>query len=275
YYVVQRGEVTSSSIERPPPAAADRLYLVTASGMKEFRPLYDALSSMSVYNISPGQIREVQPPDPGHLLARDGRNIASVLGRLESELPDGVQQIKEYLSRIVPGLKDVERSAVASKETLLFRQDVKGASHPWKSYANSMSDGTLRALGVLVALTQGADPKHPVPVVGVEEPEAALHPAGAAVLFEALRAAAESTQVMVTSHSPDLLDSEDVSESELLAVTAESGVTIIGPISEVGRSALRDHLYTAGELLRMAQLEPDETAYGSAEQLDLFEPLRP
>jgi predicted ATPase len=45
-------------------------------------------------------------------------------------------------------------------------------------------------------------------LVAVEEPETALHPAGVSALYEALDAAAAHTQVIVTSQSPDLLDSE-------------------------------------------------------------------
>jgi hypothetical protein len=70
------------------------------------------------------------------------------------------------------------------------------------------------------------------------------------------------------------LDNTEVEENQLLAVTADSSVTIIGSISAVGRSALRDHLYTAGELLRLSQIEPDEPSKDlRAEQLDLFTPL--
>ena len=274
HYTVRRGNVVDSSVASPPVGSADRLYLVTVSGIADFRPLYDELSSMSFYNLNPEQIREVQPPDVGRLLARDGRNLASVLGRLQQEAPDAVQQVVAYLSRIVADIKDVERQAVANKETLLFRQQVKGSAYPWKFFANSMSDGTLRALGVLVALAQGTDRTHPVSLVGIEEPEVALHPAASGVLFEALREASFHTQVIVTSHSPDLLDSDEVNEDAILAVTSDSGVTQIGAISEVGKSSLREHLYTAGELLRMAQLEPDEASRMLAgEQLDLFEPL--
>lgn len=62
---------------------------------------------------------------------------------------------------------------------------------------------------------------------------------------------------LVTSHSPDLLDNKDIPDNSILAVVSEHGETHIGPLDETGRSVLRDHLYTAGELLRMDQLRPD------------------
>lgn len=89
--------------------------------------------------------------------------------------------------------------------TLEFRQDMAGAKHPWRFNANSMSDGTLRALGILVALFQGGEGARPS-LVGIEEPEVALHPAAAAVVRDALTCASTRCQVVVTSHSPELLN---------------------------------------------------------------------
>lgn len=121
-YEVHRGEVIACSIRSPPPAAADRLYLVNLAGNTTFRSLYDLLASMAFYNLSPSEMREVQPPDPGRILARDGRNLASVVGRLEHEAPEAFERITAYLSRIVPDIRGVDRTAVANKETLRFRQ---------------------------------------------------------------------------------------------------------------------------------------------------------
>lgn len=88
-YKVRDGSVkgeTSSSINMPV-AAADRLYLVAASNVRSFRLLYDALTSMGFYNLNPDQMSELQSPDAGELLHRDGRNIASVIARLATEEP--------------------------------------------------------------------------------------------------------------------------------------------------------------------------------------------
>jgi len=128
-----------------------------------------------------------------------------------------------------------------------------------------MSDGTLRALGVLVALFQGRmGSESPVSLVGIEEPETGLHPATAGALLDALHDASVTTQVIVTTHSTDLLFSDDVNIESLLAVLARDGVTKIGPIDEVGRSVLSDHLLTAGELLQLDQLRPETSPNGSA-----------
>jgi predicted ATPase len=272
-YSVREGRVATISSQVAPAASGDRLYLVNASGLPEFRPLYEALSSMGFYNLNPDEIRDLQPPDAGELLARDGSNIASVLGQLESRSPEMKRRVEEYLGKVVPGVQGVAAKAIGSKETLEFHQQVEGSKKPWRFLAANMSDGTLRALGILVALFQSSNGHRPkVPLVGIEEPEVALHPAAAGVLLDALRDASQRTQILVTSHSPDLLDDEQIPGESILAVIAERGLTRIGALDEVGRSALRDRLYTPGELLRLNQLTPDPelTRRIEATQLRLF-----
>ncbi len=94
-------------------------------------------------------------------------------------------------------------------------------------------------------------------MIGIEEPETALHPAASAALREALQRASEKTQVIVTSHSSDLLDDLSLTADALLAVVSIAGETRIAPLDEASRTALRDQLFTAGELLRLNQFEPD------------------
>lgn len=273
HYSVRDGKVVSASVGVAPAASSDRLYLVNASGLPDFRPVYEAFSTMGFYNLNPDRIRDFQSPDMGKLLARDGGNIASVLDQLSTHSPNTKHRIEEYLSRVVSGVSGVDAIAIGPKETLEFRQQVAKSNSSWKFLASNMSDGTLRALGVLVALFQSANGQAgQVPLVGIEEPEVALHPAAAGVLLDALREGSESTQVLVTSHSPELLDDDRIPSDSILAVIADQGLTRIGPLDEVGVSALRDRLYTPGELLRLNQLTPDPVAISrlTAPQLNLF-----
>jgi predicted ATPase len=128
----------------------------------------------------------------------------------------------------------------------------------------SMSDGTLRAFGVLLALFQCVDrpASDPIPLVGIEEPESTVHPAAAGVLFDALHEASHFTQVVVSTHSPDLLDIPDLDVDWLRIVEMVKGKTVIGPADEASRSIVRDRLCTAGELLRQNHLKPQDQAPG-------------
>ncbi len=226
---------------------------------------------MGFYNLNPKLIRELQKPQDGRLLKPAGENIASVIGHLERTAPEAMNVIQEYLQSVVPMVHGVARKAIGPMETLEFRQDTAGATRPWHFLAQNMSDGTLRALGVLTALFQGNLDYSPT-VIGIEEPETALHPAASAALREALERASERTQIIVTSHSPDLLDDSGLSIDALLAVVSNAGHTRIAPLDAASRSALRDYLFTAGELLRLDQLAPDPDVLRAEEehQPDLF-----
>ena len=266
FFVVRDGRLVESSEHPMPSVPADRLFLGPASGLDPFRDVFDGLSAINIYSVNPESIRHLQPPAAGDLLRRDGSNIASVLERLRRERPEVKQRIEDYLSQVVEGVTGVDRRGYGAWETVEFRQRVAGDEDPWTFQASSMSDGTLRALGVLVALFAGG-PAVASPV-GIEEPEAALHPVAAGVLLDALRDASERRQVMVTTHSPELLDSTGIGVSEILAVQAIRGDTIIGRVDAAGRRALKDALFTPGELLRANQLTPsgDEVP----RQLELF-----
>jgi predicted ATPase len=275
-FEVRSGQVHACSLASPPAAASDRLFLVAMSGHPSFRPLYDALLRMGFYNFNPDVIRELQSPDPGEVLASDGRNLASVVKRMsDASRPERLERVAELLGKVVPGLAGVEHKPVGKKETLEFRQAVAGSKDSWRFDAENMSDGTLRTLGVLVALFQPtASDGRSVRVVGIEEPETALHPGAAAVLRSALFEASQSAQVLVTSHSPDLLDDKQVHESSILSFVSQRGDTMIGPVDPASRSAIRDRLYTAGELLRLNQLEIDPSHLTTADiqQPGLFDP---
>lgn len=276
FYVVEKGCVVRTSVTVAPAAFADRLYLVAASGLPQFRPVYDALSTMEVYNLNPKEISNLQKPDAGQVLRRDGGNASSIFRKLPQTAR---QQINGYLARIVQGIADAETKPLGSQETLEFRQAVKGQKHSWRFLASSMSDGTLRAFGILLALFQNTAKEPGAPLlIGLEEPEMALHPAATSVLLSALREASLRTQILVTSHSPDLLDDENIATESLLAVDSLEGVTRIAPLDEAGRSVLHDRLFTPGELLRQNQLAPDAAALTEMEtgrQLQLFELARP
>jgi predicted ATPase len=269
-FEVQEGEFSRGIPGIRPRVKPDRLALFAASATEEFRPVYDFLTSMRFYSIVPFRVRELQDPDPGDHLKRDGSNAAAVLKRLreEGQDADGYERVCRLLSRVVEGVRKVEYRTVGQKETLQFKQDV-GLKDPWTFDALNMSDGTLRVLGLLLAVYQ---PGHHS-VIAIEEPEATVHPAAAELVTGVLIDAANDRQVVLTTHSPDILDHKDLHDSQLKVVTMESGRTLISDVSRSSRQAIHDRLYTAGELLRTGELTGEvATAKQAAEQFALFGP---
>lgn len=253
-----------------PRVTSDRLALTLLSGAEEFRPVYDFLTGMRLYSIVPDRLRELQEPDSGDSLKPDGSNAAAVLKRL-ADIENGrrYDRVCRLLSAIVEGVEKVEYHSVGQMETLQFRQDV-GLKNPWKFEGLNMSDGTLRVLGLLLAVYQPGDHS----VVAIEEPEATVHPAAAETLVEIFLDASAEKQILVTTHSPDLLDCKEISDDRIRIVTKEKNQTWISPVSSASRDAIRDRLYTPGELLRSNELNPDtQVSKMAAKQLSLFSEL--
>ncbi len=225
-----------------------------------FSPISDyvtyGIKNMRIHNFHPQLMRNARSLASGDNLDVDGGNIAGVFGRIERDRPEVKQRIIQYLSTIVPDVSDVKHRHLGPYETLEFTQ-TRPDLHSAVYFPLNMSDGTLRALAALVAVAQYADDSVSVNLVGIEEPEAALHPAASGALMDALHEAAVHTQVVVTTHSPDLLDQINLESDRLLVAQMRDGVTEIGAVDPASREAIRDHLYTPGELLRMDQLQPD------------------
>jgi predicted ATPase len=232
----------------------DRLALVSLSGHPEFREAFDALSSMRFYRFNPDAMREPQVPDDGTMLRENGSNITSVWRRLQTVDPTALDRLTRFFAVIVPETRRIRPVEFGPTETLSFEQT--GADdRELQFYASSMSDGTLRALGALVASRQGKGAATPA-IVGIEEPETALHPGAVAALMDALHEASATTQIIVTSHSPDLLDHVDIDTDALLLTDLRDGATTIAAVDGASREAIRRNLYSPGELLRMDQLQP-------------------
>jgi predicted ATPase len=68
--------------------------------------------------------------------------------------------------------------------------------------AADLSDGTLRFLLLLTIL---ATPDPP-PLIAIDEPESGLHPSMLPIIAESAAAAATRTQVILSTHSPEMLD---------------------------------------------------------------------
>lgn len=82
----------------------------------------------------------------------------------------------------------------------------------------------LRALGVLTALFQaGRRREATAPLIGAEEPEATIHPGAATIVMDALLEASATSQIIVTTHSPDLLDHPRVDADTILSVDMDDG----------------------------------------------------
>jgi predicted ATPase len=231
------------------------LALPLIGGDERFAPVFKLLGAMRVYSIEPAKLREMQDPDSGVSLRPDGGNAASVLQELTTRGNDAVslkEEIQDFLKAIVPDTVSVKPKKHGNKLSMSFVQQ-------WETEkkltfdAFSMSDGTLRSLGLILAVLQKPSPS----MIVIEEPEATVHPGALGALLDLIRRASKSMQVLVTTHSPDLLDAKWITDNNLRIVSWEQGASHILLPSDATRQAMRSHLMGAGEMLRSSALQAE------------------
>jgi predicted ATPase len=244
------------------------LSLPLVGGEANFAPVLRTLAAMRVYSIEPSKLREMQEPDSGTSLKADGGNVTSVLREIERQSKDDFQRISDILATIVPNTTRVRVKKHGKNLSLEFTQEW-GEKKRLKFEGFNMSDGTLRAIGLLAAVFQW-----PVPsLIAVEEPESTIHPGALESVLDLLRHASRKMQVVITTHSPDLLDGKWITDRHLRIVEWKEGATRVAPVSDSTRKALQAHLMGAGELLRSNALEPGPLFEEEMAQGRLFEDL--
>lgn len=211
----------------------------------ELSPVINTIRDLRTYAIIPDKLRDLQDPDEGSELAPDGSNAASVLRHLDGAAR---QELMEMLAFVVPGVLSVADVSHGNKLTLTFTQ--RAANSKKNTFeALQMSDGTLRLLGILLAVYQADRPGF----IAIEEPEATIHVAALDALIQVLKARADKTQILLTTHSPEVLDAIDV--DSIYLVVSRPGYSELVSISESSRRAVHDALFTPGELMRSGALE--------------------
>jgi len=221
------------------------LSLPLVGGDTRFRPVHRFLSEMRTCRIEPSVLREMQVPDGGVRLRSDGSNAASVLRQIKAtSSSEHWDEFTELFATVVPGTIRVEPKTRGNRLAIQFVRDC-GRSKPVTFEGRDMSDGALRALGVLAAVFQKPAPS----VLVIEHPETTIHPDALGTILDVLLHASLSMQLIVTTHSPDVLDAEWIKDRHLKIVDLNRGGTRVDPISDAPRSMPRDLRMGAGELL--------------------------
>jgi predicted ATPase len=141
------------------------------------------------------QIRGIPEAGAQERLSATGDNLPNVMQFLKENHPERLREILDILSKRVPRLEKVDADIMQDGRLLLQIKDTPFEQPILSKFA---SDGTLKLLAYLIILY---DPEPPQ-LIGIEEPENHLHPNLLPILAEECRSASDSSQLMVTTHSP-------------------------------------------------------------------------
>ena len=156
------------------------------------------------------------------------------------------------LKAINPSIESVELDSLTNPQRAIIGHTAGGSV-----FALSLeqeSDGLRRFYAHLLALYQTPSKLALV----FEEPENAIFPGALSLLADEFKAAPREDrgQVILTTHSPILLDSFDV--DNVRAVDLRDGKTVVGRVSKEQRQAIKDQLLTTGELLTVDKARLDD-----------------
>ncbi|WP_204017082.1 AAA family ATPase [Sphaerimonospora thailandensis] len=183
-----------------------------------------------------------------------------MLGALQNEYPMVKETLDSALAALIENAVGIDRKLEGRYSTVQGRFITAGERFLDPVITvferESLSEGTLRAAGVLAALLQPRALSGEIPLVAVEEPEKALYPSTLGGLYGTFIAASHRTQVIVTSQSSDLLDNESADLSHLLVAANSDGVSRVGPVNASVRSLVADKVMTIAELHRSGLMTP-------------------
>lgn len=182
------------------------------------------IESWHVSDFHIGDARPSQEAGYAEHLSTRGENMPLVAQYLYENHPDIFQHILKIMAERVPGVSKVEATNTDDGRILLKFQD---GSFKDPFIARYVSDGTIKMFAYLLLLH---DPK-PHPLLCVEEPENQLYPSLFCGLVEEFRNyAGKGGQVMISTHSPDVLNYIEL--NEIFCLSKKQGITVINRASE-------------------------------------------
>ena len=134
---------------------------------------------------------------PSTFVTERGHNLALALSKLRG---DRRQEFVKLLQQLYDGIADIQVEVGGGRAELFVVEKGRGARY---IPASRLSDGTLRYMTLAAILLDPAPP----PLVVIEEPELGLHPDLTLEMGQLLIAASQRMQLVVTTHSKDLVDS--------------------------------------------------------------------
>lgn len=216
---------------------------ITAGGKKptdegESFPVEDEEAQRTRVRQTLAGIRYIHP-NPKKMLERSdrydpdhGTGFFQHVGRFSDQQLDAVvDRIRPIMASVVPEIPNLSYQRMGLGTEVVFYSDtpVRGASGVYSH--EQFSEGTLRLLGMLFNL---ATLPRDTSVVLIEEPETFLQASVVRSLPSLLAEVAmnRDVQMVISTHSPELIDSELVLPSQVLMLRSENGETTGELLSE-------------------------------------------
>jgi predicted ATPase len=193
-------------------------------------------------------IRSPQLTRSGTRLLTSGENLTSVLYVIQQQYPSVWDEICELLQIVYPEFRYMTFPPEGGDGKIVLRWWESPFEKSNSGFsANLLSDGTLRLLSLIAILKN----PNPPPLVCIDEPEVGLHPDWIKLVGELLDEAGTRMQLIVVTHSPDLISK--IKPSNIVIVEKEDGATLLERLDEKELEGWLEN-FRLGELWRSGHL---------------------
>jgi len=188
------------------------------------------LSSYFVYHFhdtsDSAAVKQPGPLEDNRVLRPDAGNLAAFLYSLKQTQPGHYENIQSVVRQVAPFF---DRFTLEPSKLSPDKIRIEWLEKRSEAYFNAiaLSDGTLRFMCLAALLLQ---PRLPA-IVLLDEPELGLHPSAISLIAELLKAAAQRTQVIVSTQSVTLVN--QFSPEEVWTVERREGATVFNHLGKI------------------------------------------
>jgi predicted ATPase len=247
--------------DRRDPERLKQTYLEQTNANHSFREIAQFFSAVEYLHIVPQLVRDTERYVGREHDPFGGDFLEQISATREPTRSARLRRIEEALRVAVPQLGEIETERDAKG-----RPHIRGKYQHWRPTGAwqteaQFSDGTLRLIGLLWASLDGTGP------LLLEEPELGLHPAVVRFLPQMFARLQRRTkrQIMLSTHSPDLLADAGIGTDEVFLLTPSKEGTKVSPAA-----AFRDIVTLLESGMSMAEAVLPMTEPQSSDQLPLF-----
>ena len=216
------------------------------------RWIEDFIQEWAFYDAAQMNIDAIRRANPeigsgDRTLTPSGINLALVMFNLSRDSIDFEEKIREGMAELFPATRSLRANTIG-RVSLTVEWHLHGVPKPF--FLDEMSEGTVRMLCWMAILFS---PKIPRLLI-LDEPEASLHPAWLRVLAGWIRDAARRTQIVVSTHSPDLLDHFTEERNSVRVFNKDPQNPLYTQIERIDKEAIEDKIaegWRLGDLYRV------------------------
>jgi len=170
------------------------------------KELSDVVKKWQFYNANHMDLTKIRNASPkiglsDIILSKEGENLPTILDNLFNHIKYGLdfeERINNAMREILPTSRRLK--TMREGMSLSVQWYFEGMEIPF--YLDDMSDGTVRMLCWAVILYSPILPT----LLVIDEPELSLHIGWMGILANWIKQASQKTQIIISTHSPDLLD---------------------------------------------------------------------